>query len=78
MKIRYLFLTILLTLFTNPKDKVLVLTCAFNRPDFIELQYKTFKAFLNDDYEFVVFNDANNRSTYLKIHATLGFMKSSA
>jgi hypothetical protein len=38
--------------------KVLVITHAFNRPDFIELQYKTFKKFLKDEYEFVVFNDA--------------------
>jgi len=66
--VRCLFLITFFTLFTHPKDKVLILTCAFNRPDFIELQYKTFKAFLNDDYEFVVFNDANTRATYLKIH----------
>lgn len=39
--------------------KVLVITHTFNRPDFIELQHKTFKKFLKDDYEFVVFNDAD-------------------
>lgn len=37
---------------------VLIFTHAFNRPDFIEIQYKTFKKFFLDDYEFVVFNDA--------------------
>jgi hypothetical protein len=38
--------------------KVLFITHSYNRPDFIELQAKTFKAFLQDEYEFVVFNDA--------------------
>lgn len=39
-------------------EKVLIITPSYNRPDFIEMQYKTFKKFLKDDYEFVVFNDA--------------------
>jgi hypothetical protein len=43
-------------------EKVLVITSAYNRPDFIEIQYNTFKKFLQDDYEFIVFNDANNLS----------------
>ncbi len=38
--------------------EVLIFTYAYNRPDFIEIQYKTFKKFLKDDYEFIVFNDA--------------------
>lgn len=37
---------------------VLIITHAYNRPDFIELQCKTFGKLLKDDYEFVVFNDA--------------------
>ncbi len=37
------------------------MTQAYNRPDFIETQCKTFKKFLNDDYEFVVFNDARGQ-----------------
>lgn len=41
-------------------DKILIITHAFNRPDFIEYQAKTFKKFLQDRYEFVVFNDAND------------------
>jgi hypothetical protein len=40
--------------------KVLVITHGFNRPDFIEMQSKTLNKFLKDEYEFVVFNDANN------------------
>lgn len=37
--------------------KVLIITHSYNRPDFIPLQHATFKKFLSDDYEFVVFND---------------------
>ena len=37
--------------------KVLVLTHSYNRPDFISLQYETLKKFLQDEYEYVVFND---------------------
>lgn len=39
-------------------SRVLIIIHAFNRPIFIEWQCKTFKKFLLDDYEFVVFNDA--------------------
>ncbi len=42
-------------------EKVLLITSAYNRPDFIEIQCKTFQKFLQDDYEFVVFNDASQR-----------------
>jgi hypothetical protein len=41
---------------------ILLFTYAYNRPDFIEIQYKTFKKFLKDDYEFVVFNDARDHN----------------
>lgn len=54
---KYIIALLLLTpisLFT----KVLIITHNYNRPDFIEMQYKTFKKFLHDDYEYVVFNDA--------------------
>lgn len=43
------------------EGKVLVITHSFNRPDFIEIHYKTFKKFLKDDYEYVVFNDAKDQ-----------------
>ncbi len=42
----------------NLYPKILVITSAYNRSDFIETQYKTFNKFLKDDYEFVVFSDA--------------------
>lgn len=38
--------------------KVLIITHAYNRPDFIEIQHKTFQKLLLDEYEFIVFNDA--------------------
>lgn len=39
----------------------LIITHNYNRPDFIEMQYKTFKKFLTDKkYHYVVFNDAQN------------------
>lgn len=41
-------------------DKVLIITHVHSRPDFIELHDKTFKAFLKDDFEYIVFNDAPN------------------
>jgi hypothetical protein len=40
--------------------KVLIITHSYNRADFIEIQHKTFKRFLQDEYEFVVFNDARD------------------
>lgn len=48
-------------------SQVLVITHAFNRPDFIPYQYHTFKKFLNDDYKFVVFNDAKDMNHKNKI-----------
>lgn len=50
--------------------KVLIFTYAFNRPDFIEIQHKTFKKFLLDDYEFVVFIDAFDKDMRQKIITT--------
>ena len=62
METRYFSIIILIT-FLNYNSfvfskNVLIMTHSFNRPDFIEIQDKTFKKFLKDDYTFVVFNDA--------------------
>ncbi len=51
-------------------EKVLIFTYSFNRPDFIEIQKKTFEKFLLDDYELVVFNDAKDASLSSEIHKT--------
>ena len=41
--------------------KVRVLIFHYNRPDFLEFQYQTFKKFvLDEDYELIIFNDAPN------------------
>jgi len=37
---------------------VLIITSAYNRPDFIELQHKAFQEFLQEPFSFIVFNDA--------------------
>lgn len=51
-------------------SQVLIFTHAYNRPDFIEIQYKSFKKFLKDDYTFVVFNDATNPAIEQQIYKT--------
>jgi hypothetical protein len=48
--------------------KILIITHNHNRPDFIEIQDKTFKKFLKDDYDFVVFNDARQREMCQQIN----------
>lgn len=65
--ILYFFIPFFLT---NSFDaKVLLITHNYNSPEFIELQYKTFKKFIEDDYEYVVFNDANNEGMAKQIKA---------
>jgi len=48
-------------------EKVLILTHAYNRPEFIAIQHKTFQKFLSDDYEYVVFNDARTQDMATQI-----------
>lgn len=48
-----------------------IYTLAHKRPDFIELQLKSFEKQLKDKFEFIIFNNAvfdNNKSQYLEIH----------
>ena len=63
-----LFAALSLTALYGFAAEVLLFTYAYNRPDFIETQYKTFKKFLKDDYEFVVFNDARDRGMEQRIN----------
>ncbi len=51
-------------LFSN----TLIFTTAFNRPEFIELQHKLFKKFMKDEFEYIVFNDANNKDSEEEIN----------
>ena len=57
---KILFILSLASYFNYSCSKVLIITHAYNRPEFIPLQDITFKKFLKDDYEFVVFNDARD------------------
>lgn len=59
-KVFFLLFIIVLNSPTHSKEKVLIITHAHSRPDFIELQVKTFNHFLKHGYEYVVFNDASN------------------
>jgi hypothetical protein len=74
------FLSLLgLMLFFNSAlfAKIRFLTFHYNKPEYIELQYKTFNKFLLDDYELIVFNDAKNPELVKAINTTcrnLGIM----
>ena len=69
-----LFLTYLvaITLYSslNAEDKILIMTYVHSRPDFIDLHIKTFNAFLQDEYRYVVFNDAPNNNMKQQIEET--------
>ncbi len=52
--------TSLLMFFTVLHAKVLIITHNFSSPIFVEIQKNMFEYFLEDEYEYVVFNDANN------------------
>lgn len=54
------FISLFFSMTAIASDKILIITHVHSRPDFIELHAKTFKAFLKEDYEYVVFNDAPN------------------
>ncbi len=56
--------------FMATETKVLIITHNFNSPAFIELQHKTFDKFVQNEYEYVVFNDANNEPMARKIAET--------
>lgn len=63
-------LLLLLLVTVISEAKVLFITHSYNRPEFIEMQHKTFKKFMLDDYEYVVFNDARDENFMQKINAT--------
>lgn len=50
--------------------QVLIMTYVYNKPEFIELHDKTFKAFFKDPYEYVVFNDAPNQTMCNQVEQT--------
>jgi hypothetical protein len=54
----------------SAESKVLIFTYSYNRPDFVRIQHDTFKKFLKDPYEFIVFNDASTSDMNHEIHRT--------
>jgi len=64
---KFNLLLFLLLTSTVSYTKILIFTYAYNRPDFIELQDNTFKAFLENEYEFVIFNDARDPKHFKNI-----------
>lgn len=70
MKILLRFLFIAGWLYSGAvQAKILIMTSAYNRPEFIEWQHKTFKKFLLDEYEFVIVNDAEDPKICRKIES---------
>lgn len=56
--------------FSNITTKLLIFSYSHNRPEFIEIQYKTFNKFLMEDYKFIVFNDASTENMAQEISDT--------
>lgn len=42
-------------------SRILICTIAYNRPDFIEYQYKTLQKFLQNPFIYVVYNNSNSK-----------------
>jgi hypothetical protein len=65
----YGLISLLIILHTTVIEaKILIFTYAYNRPDFVEIQHKTFQKFMKNEYEFVVFNDATDAVIHAGIH----------
>jgi hypothetical protein len=68
MKKNWLWIIGLLVFLGTAESKILIITHAYNRPEFIDYHCRTFQKFLQDDYEYVVFNDASSPDMYHLIH----------
>lgn len=55
--------------------KILIMTQAHNRPEFIILQKKALDTFIADDFEYVVFNDAKDPEMKKQIQAVCEKLK---
>ncbi len=66
----FAFYLLIVSFFFSYAEKVLIVTHAFNRPEFIRIHKRTFDRFLEDEFEYVVFNDANNQSMLKQIENT--------
>ena len=68
-KLLYLICTIFFSAI-QAENPIRIFTYVYNRPDFIRLHVKTFDAFLEEPYEYIVFNDAPNEHMKKKIEQT--------
>ncbi len=67
LKKLFLLLTACICFLSYPKN--LIITFVYSNPEFIAMQNKTFKKFLQDDYEYVVFSDAPTEKEHEAINA---------
>lgn len=51
----------------NKTGKILIVTPTANHPEYITLQDQCFKKYLQDDYEFIIFNDARDLTMQAEI-----------
>lgn len=64
----FYLVTLFICITTQTKNKkVRIFSPVFNRPDFIDIQKRTFDTFLQDEYELIIFNDAPNQSMATQI-----------
>lgn len=54
----------------NINAKIRILTFHYNLPELIEIQHKTLKEFVKEEYELIVFNDAKDPDSEQAIHNT--------
>jgi len=59
IRILIFFMSLMVMLNIQLSAKVRLITFHYNEPAFIELQYKAFSKFLEEDHELIVFNDGN-------------------
>lgn len=58
MRLLVSLLLCLTAMVQGANQRVLLITHAYNHPDFLDFQCRCFQKFLEDDYTFIVFNDA--------------------
>jgi hypothetical protein len=52
---------------STKRSRLLIVTLASHKPNFLELQFKNFKKVLGDDFTFLVLNNSQDSATYNKI-----------
>lgn len=67
MKNKHVIISLLILFPCLIDSKILIITHNYNQPNFVEMQYTTFKTFMLDDFEYVVFNDAAKEPTAIEI-----------